>query len=60
MISGFQKHTEEKGLGGLFEPFLKPKNSDDIRAAAAYLSGIPISEPDADNRSVPPEVSDQP
>ena len=60
MITRFRKHTGEKGLGGLFEPFLKPKNSEDIPAAGVDLSGIPTSEPSIDNRSVPPEVSDPP
>ena len=60
MITRFRKHTGEKDLGWFFEPFLKPKNSEDIPASDAGMGGIPISEPDVDNRSVPPEVSDRP
>jgi hypothetical protein len=60
VITGFRKHTGEKDLGGLFEPFPKPKSTDDIPASDAGMGGIPISEPDLDNRSVPPEVSDRP
>ena len=60
MITGFRKHTGEKGLGGLFEPFPKSKSTDDIPASDAGMGGIPISEPDLDNRSVPPEESDRP
>ena len=59
MITRIRKHIGEKGLGGLFEPFPKPKSADDIPASDAGMGGIPISEPDLDNRSVPPEVSDR-
>jgi hypothetical protein len=51
------KHT---GEGELFEPFPKSKSADDIPAADTDVGGIPISEPDLDNRSVPPEISDRP
>ena len=60
MITKFRKYTGEKGLGGLFEPFPKSKSADEIPASDAGVGGIPISEPDLDNRSVPPEVSDPP
>ena len=60
MITGFRKHTGEKGMGGLFKPFPKSKNADDIPASDVGMGGIPISEPDLDNRSAPPEVSDRP
>ena len=60
MITGFRKYAGERGLGGLFEPFPKSKSTDDIPASDAGMGGIPISEPDLDNRSVPPEVSDRP
>ena len=60
MITKFRKHTEEKGLGGLFELLRKPKSADDIPVADTDVSGIPISEPDFDNPSAPPEVSDRP
>jgi hypothetical protein len=59
VITGSQKHIGEKGLGGLFEPFPRSKSVDDIPASDAGMGGIPILEPDADNRSVPPEVSDR-
>ena len=59
MITKSGKYTGEKGLGGLFEPFPKSKSVDDIPASDAGMGGIPISEPDLDNRSVPPEVSDR-
>ena len=58
MITTFRYHAEEKGLGGLFERFPKPKNSDD--APPADRNGIPISEPDLDNPSVPPDPSNRP
>ena len=58
MITKFRKYTGEKGLGELFEPFPKSKCADDIPAPDAGMGGIPISEPDPDNRSVPLEVSD--
>ena len=60
VITRFGKHAGEKGMGGLFEPFPKSKSADDIPASDAGMNGIPISEPDLDNRSVPPEVSDRP
>ena len=60
MITRFRKHTGEKGLGGLFEPFPKSKSADDIPASDAGMGGIAISEPDLDNRSVPPEEFDRP
>ena len=60
MITKSRKYTGEKGLGGLFEPFPKSKSADDIPAPDAGMGGIPISEPDLDNRSVPPEIPDQP
>jgi len=60
MITKFRKYTGEKGLGELFEPFPKSKSADDIPAPDAGMGGIPISEPDLDDRSVPPEVSDRP
>ena len=60
MITRFRKYTGEKGLSELFEPFPKPKSVDDIPAPGAGMDGIPISEPDLDNRSVPPEESDRP
>ena len=60
VITKFRKHTEEKGLGGLFEPFWKLKSTDDIPVADTDVSGIPISEPDLDNPSAPPEASDRP
>ena len=60
MIIKSRKYTGEKGLGGLFEPLRKPKSADDIPAADTDVGGIPISEPDLDNRSIPPEVSDRP
>ena len=59
MITKFRKYTGEKGLGGLFEPFPKPKSADDIPAPDADMDGVPISEPNLDNRSVPPEESDR-
>jgi hypothetical protein len=59
VITNFRKYTGEKGLGGLFEPFPKSKSADDIPASDVGMGGIPISEPDLDNRSVPPEESDQ-
>ena len=59
VITRLQKLVGEKGLGGLFEPFPKSKSADDIPASDAGMGGIPISEPDLDNRSVPPEVSDR-
>ena len=59
MITKFLKYTGERGLGGLFEPFPKSKSADDIPAPDAGMGGIPISEPDLDNQSVPPEVSDR-
>ena len=59
MITKFRKHTGEKGLGGLFELLPKSKSTDDIPVADAGMGGIPISEPDLDNRSAPPEESDQ-
>ena len=55
MITRFSKHTGEKDLGGLFEPFPKSKSADDIPAADADMAGIPISEPDIVNPSVSPE-----
>jgi hypothetical protein len=58
VITKYRKYTGEKGLGGLYEPFPKSKSADDIPASDAVMSGIPISEPDLDNWSVPPEVSD--
>jgi hypothetical protein len=58
-MTGFQKHTGEKGMGGLFESFPKSKSADDIPAPDADMGGIPISEPDLDNRPAPPEESDQ-
>ena len=60
MITRFRKHTGKKGLGGLFEPFPKSKGADDIPDADVGVGGVPISEPDIDNRSVPPKVSDRP
>ena len=60
MITRLQKLAGKKGLGGLFEPFPKSKSADDIPAPDAGMGGIPISEPDPDNRSVPLEVSDRP
>ena len=60
MITKFRKHTEEKGLGGPFEPLPKLKSTDDRPVFDAGMGGIPILEPDLDNRSVPPEVSDRP
>ena len=60
MITKFPKYIGEKGLGGLFEPFPKSKSTDDIPASDKGMGGISISEPDLDNRSVPPEVSDRP
>ena len=60
MITKSRKYTGEKGLGGLFEPFPKPKSADDIPAPDAGMDGVPISEPNLDNRSVPPEDSDRP
>jgi hypothetical protein len=60
VITRFGKHAGEKDLGGLFEPFPKSKSADDIPASDAGMNGIPISEPDLDNRSVPPEVPDRP
>jgi hypothetical protein len=60
VITKFRKYTGEKGLGGLFEPFPKSKSADDLPASDAGIDGIPISEPDFDNRSVPPELSDRP
>jgi len=59
MITKFRKYTGEKGMGGLFEPFPKSKSADDIPAPDADMGGIPISEPDLDDRSAPPEVSDR-
>ena len=59
MITGFQKHTGDKGMGGLFEPFPKSKSADDVPAGDAEMGGTPILEPDADNLSVPSEVSDR-
>ena len=58
MITKSRKYAGEKGLDGLFEPFPKSKSADDIPASDAGMGGIPISEPDPDNRSVPLEVSD--
>jgi hypothetical protein len=60
VVIKFRKYTGEKGLGGLFEPLPKSKSADDIPASDTGMGGIPISEPDLDNRSVPPEVSDRP
>ena len=60
MITKFRKHTGEKGLGGLFKPLPKSKSTDDIPASDAGMDGVPISEPNLDNRSVPPEESDRP
>ena len=60
MIVKSRKDAGEKGLGGLFEPFPKSKSADDIPASDAGMGGIPILEPDLDDRSVPPEVSDRP
>ena len=60
MITKFRKYTGEKGLGGLFEPLPKSKSTDDMPVSDAGMGGIPISEPDLDDRSVPPEVSDRP
>jgi hypothetical protein len=60
VITKPRKYTGEKGLGRLFEPFPKPKSADDIPASDADIDGVPISEPDLDNRSVPPEVSYRP
>ena len=60
MITKFRKYTGEKSLGRLFEPFPKSKSADDVPASDAGMGGIPISEPDLDDRSVPPEVSDRP
>jgi hypothetical protein len=60
VITWFQRHAGEKGLGGLFEPFPKSENSDDIPASDADMGGIPISEPDVDNPSLPSEISDRP
>ena len=59
MISKFRKHTGEKGLGGLFEPLPKSKSADDMPVSDAGMGGIPISEPDLDNRSAPSEESDR-
>jgi len=59
VITRLQELAGEKGLGGLFEPFPKSKSADDIPAPDAGMGGTPISEPDLDNRSVPPEVSDR-
>jgi hypothetical protein len=60
VITKSRKYTGEKGLGGLFEPFPKSKSSDDVPASDTGMGGIPISEADLDNRSVPPELSDRP
>jgi hypothetical protein len=60
MITKYRKYTGEKGLGGFYEHFPKSKSADDIPASDAGMGGIPISEPDLDNRSVPPEASDRP
>jgi len=60
VITKFRKYTGEKSLGGLFEPFPKSKSADDVPASDAGMGGIPILEPDLDDRSVPPEVSDRP
>ena len=60
MITTVRYQAEEKGLGGLFEPFPKSKSADDIPASDVGRGGIPISEPDLDNRSAPPEESDRP
>ena len=60
MITKFPKYTGERGLGGLFESFPKSKSTDDIPASDADMGGIPISEPDIDNPSLPPEISDRP
>ena len=60
MITKFRKHTGAKGLGGLFEPLPKSKSTDDRPVSDAGMGGIPISEPDLDNRSAPPEESDRP
>lgn len=50
MISRLQKHAGEKGLGGLFEPFPKPKSADDIPVSDTDVGRIPISEPDLDGK----------
>jgi hypothetical protein len=60
VITKSRKYTGEKGLSELFEPFPKPKSADDIPAPDAGMDGVPISEPNLDNRSVPPEESDRP
>jgi hypothetical protein len=59
VINRLRKHAGEKGLGGLFEPFPKPKSADDIPVSDTDVGRIPISEPDLDP-SVPPEKSDRP
>jgi len=59
-MSKSRKHTGEKDLGGLFEPLPKSKMTDDNPASDAGMGGARISEPDCDNRSVPPEISDRP
>jgi|tagenome__1003787_1003787.scaffolds.fasta_scaffold14682877_1 hypothetical protein len=52
VITKFRQYTGEKGLDG--------KSADDIPAVDTDVSGIPISEPDLDNPSAPPEASDRP
>ena len=58
MITTFRYRAEEKGLGGLFERFPKSKKPDDD--APADGRGIPISEPDLDSPSTPPDPSNRP
>jgi hypothetical protein len=58
MTSGYRKHTGEKRLGELFEPFPKPKSADNDPAADEAMDGTPIAEPVVDNPSVPLELSD--
>ena len=58
MTTTFRYHAEEKGLGGLFERFPKSKNPDD--ALPADSGGIPVSEPNLDDPSTPPDPSKRP
>jgi hypothetical protein len=60
MIIKSRKYTREKDLCGLFDPFPKSKSADEFPASDAGMGGTPISEPDLDNRLVPPEVSGRP
>ena len=57
MATTLRKYAGEKVLHDLLERMPKPKVVDDLPARDS--DGSPILEPDLDNPSAPPDVSDR-